>query len=118
MEVTELCGSCRSREDVCDFLFEFVSERCSSTVTSASPSISTELSLHLTLNTWNRYAHKYVIKIIPVIDVQPLKAVCMCHRVLLALPAVLLIKVKTEGGRRTLDCKKLIKHVNHHQVSC
>uniref|UniRef100_A0A671Y349 Uncharacterized protein n=1 Tax=Sparus aurata TaxID=8175 RepID=A0A671Y349_SPAAU len=89
MEVTELCGSCRSREDVCDFLFEFVSERCSSTVTSASPSISTELSLHLTLNTWNR--------------------------VLLALPAVLLIKVKTEGGRRTLDCKKLIKHVNHHQ---
>lgn len=89
MEVTELCGSCRSREDVCDFLFEFVSERCSSTVTSASPSISTELSLQLTLNTWNR--------------------------VLLALPAVLLIKVKTEGGRRTLDCKKLIKHVNHHQ---
>ncbi|KAM8750465.1 Fanconi anemia group A protein isoform 3-T3 [Acanthopagrus schlegelii] len=89
MEVTDLCGSCRSTVDVCDFLFEFVSERCSSTVTSASPSISTELSLQLTLNTWNR--------------------------VLLALPAVLFIKVKTEGGRRTLECNKLIKHVNHHQ---
>lgn len=56
MEVTDLCGSCRSREDVCDFLFEFVSERCPAIVTSASPSISTELSLQLTLNTWNRYA--------------------------------------------------------------
>ncbi|XP_078114148.1 Fanconi anemia group A protein [Sander vitreus] len=89
MEVTNLSGSCRSTADVCDFLFTFVSERCSSTVTSASPSISTELSLQHTLNTWNR--------------------------VLLALPAVLLIKVKSDGGRATLECNTLIEHVNQHQ---
>ncbi|GLD67118.1 Fanconi anemia group A protein [Lates japonicus] len=37
------------------------------------------------------------------------------ERVLLALPAVLFVKVKTEGGRMTLDCNKLIEHVNQHQ---
>uniref|UniRef100_A0A4W6EN85 Uncharacterized protein n=1 Tax=Lates calcarifer TaxID=8187 RepID=A0A4W6EN85_LATCA len=37
------------------------------------------------------------------------------HKVLLALPAVLFVKVKTEGGRTTLDCNKLIEHVNQHQ---
>ncbi|XP_038562985.1 Fanconi anemia group A protein isoform X1 [Micropterus salmoides] len=89
MEVTDLSGSRGSRADVCDFLFELVSEKCSSTATSASPSISIELSLEHTLNTWNR--------------------------VLLALPAVLLIKVKAEGGRMTLECNNLIEHVNQHQ---
>ncbi|XP_053175938.1 Fanconi anemia group A protein [Scomber japonicus] len=78
-----------STPDMCDFLFELVCQRCSSTVSSASPSISSELSLQYTLNTWNR--------------------------VLLALPAVLFIKVKTEGGRTTLDCNNLIQHVNQHQ---
>ncbi|XP_070763444.1 Fanconi anemia group A protein-like [Enoplosus armatus] len=89
MEVTDLSGSRGSRADVCDFLFESVSEKCSSAATSASPSISAELSLQHTLNAWNR--------------------------VLLALPAVLFIKVTTEGGRTTLDCNKLIEHVNQHQ---
>nr|XP_046249117.1 Fanconi anemia group A protein isoform X2 [Scatophagus argus] len=87
MEVTDLSG--RSRADVHDFLFDLVSERCLSTVTSASPSISTKLSLQHTVNTWNR--------------------------VLLALPAVLFIKVKTEGGRTSLECNQLIEHVNQHQ---
>ncbi|XP_070686694.1 Fanconi anemia group A protein homolog [Pempheris klunzingeri] len=90
MEVTGLSASCRGRRaDACDFLFDVVSQRCSPTATSASPSISTELGLQHTLNTWNR--------------------------VLLALPAVLFIKVKTEGGRTTLECNKLIEHVNQHQ---
>ncbi|XP_067445106.1 Fanconi anemia group A protein [Thunnus thynnus] len=78
-----------STPDMCDFLFELVSQRCSSTASSASPSISSELSLQHTLNTWNR--------------------------VLLALPAVLFIKVKTERGTTTLDCSNLIQHVNQHQ---
>ncbi|KAM9351947.1 Fanconi anemia group A protein [Symphorus nematophorus] len=89
MEATNLSGCRRSKADVCDFLFELVSERCSSTVTLASLSTSTKLSLQHTLNTWNR--------------------------ILLALPAVLFIKVKTEGGRTTLECNKLIEHINQHQ---
>ncbi|XP_030587909.1 Fanconi anemia group A protein isoform X2 [Archocentrus centrarchus] len=76
-----------SRADVCDFLFEVLFRRCSSTVTSQS--ISAEVSLQHTLHTWNR--------------------------VLLALPAVLLIKVNTEGGRTTLGCNKLLEHINQHQ---
>ncbi|XP_034541105.1 Fanconi anemia group A protein-like isoform X2 [Notolabrus celidotus] len=86
MEVSDLSSSGRRGAGMSDFLFEFVAQRCS---TSASPSISTELSLQHTLNTWNR--------------------------VLLTLPAVVVVKVKTEGGRTTLDCNKLIQHVNQHQ---
>ncbi|XP_026166974.1 Fanconi anemia group A protein isoform X2 [Mastacembelus armatus] len=86
MEVTD---SWRGKADVCDFLFELVSQRCSSTASSASQSVSSELSLQLILNTWNR--------------------------VLVALPAVLFIKVKAEGGTATLDCNKLIEHINQHQ---
>ncbi|XP_051239093.1 Fanconi anemia group A protein isoform X2 [Dicentrarchus labrax] len=92
MELTDLSGSHRSRADLCDFLFDLVSERCfssSSATSSASLSISGELSLQHTLNTWNR--------------------------VLLALPATLFIQVKTEGGRTSLECNKLIEHVNQHQ---
>ncbi|KAI3377155.1 hypothetical protein L3Q82_008384, partial [Scortum barcoo] len=89
MAVTDLSGSSRSRADVCDFLFELVSEKCSSTATSTSLSISAELSLQHTLNTWNR--------------------------VLLTLPAVLFIKITAEGGRMTLECNTLIEHVNQHQ---
>ncbi|XP_050929308.1 LOW QUALITY PROTEIN: Fanconi anemia group A protein [Lates calcarifer] len=85
MEVSDLCG----RAELCDFLFEFMSQRCSSAVSSVSPGVSSELSLQHTLSVWNR--------------------------VLLALPAVLFVKVKTEGGRTTLDCNKLIEHVNQHQ---
>lgn len=43
--------------------------------------------------------------------------VCVCVRVLLALPAVLLIKVNTDGGGTTLSCNRLIEHINQHQVS-
>ncbi|XP_034445145.1 Fanconi anemia group A protein isoform X2 [Hippoglossus hippoglossus] len=89
MEVTGLSGSRSGRADVCDFLFEFISRRCSSTVSSVSPSVSSELSLQHTLNTWNR--------------------------VLLALPPLLLVKLKVEGGRTTLDCTTLMQHVNQHQ---
>ncbi|XP_037623080.1 Fanconi anemia group A protein-like [Sebastes umbrosus] len=89
IEVTDLSGSRGSRADVCDFLFDLVSQRCSSTVATASPSISSELSLQHTLNIWNR--------------------------VLLALPAVLLIKVQSEGGRMILECNTLIEHINQHQ---
>ncbi|XP_059191150.1 Fanconi anemia group A protein isoform X2 [Centropristis striata] len=89
MEATDRSGSRGRSADVCDFLFEAVSQRCSSAVTSSSASINTELSLHHTLNTWNR--------------------------VLLALPAALFIKVKSEGQRATLECNTLIEHVNQHQ---
>lgn len=89
MAVTDLSGSSRSRADVCDFLFELVSERCSSTATSTSSSISAELSLQHILNTWNR--------------------------VLLTLPAVFFIKVTAERGTMTLDCNTLIEHVSQHQ---
>ncbi|CAJ1057023.1 Fanconi anemia group A protein-like isoform X2 [Xyrichtys novacula] len=88
MEVSDLCGSCK-RGAVCDFLFEFVGQRCSTKETSMSTSVSAELSLQHTLNTWNR--------------------------VMLALPAAVVVPVKTEGGRTTLDCEKLIEHVNQHQ---
>ncbi|KAJ4937775.1 hypothetical protein JOQ06_002406 [Pogonophryne albipinna] len=64
MEVTALSG-CHGKYDICDFLFELLSKRCSFT----EKSISTALCLQHTLNTWNR--------------------------VLLALPAVLLLKLKT-----------------------
>uniref|UniRef100_A0A3Q3IM50 Fanconi anaemia group A protein N-terminal domain-containing protein n=1 Tax=Monopterus albus TaxID=43700 RepID=A0A3Q3IM50_MONAL len=86
MEVTD---GWKGRTDACDFLFELLSQRCSSGVSSAAPSVSSELSLQHTVNTWNR--------------------------VLLALPAVLFVKVKAEGGRCTLDCTKLIEHINQHQ---
>ncbi|XP_075931811.1 Fanconi anemia group A protein isoform X2 [Anarhichas minor] len=85
MEVTNLCRG-SSRPDVSDVLLESVSQRCSS---SAPPSIRAELSLQHTMSTWNR--------------------------VLLALPAVLLVKVRSEGGRETLECDTLIEHVNQHQ---
>ncbi|KAM3609711.1 uncharacterized protein V6R79_019071 [Siganus canaliculatus] len=84
LEVTELSGS---RSDVHDFLFEFVSERCSAATTALN--ISGQLSLQHTLNTWNR--------------------------LLLALPAGLFTKVKADGGRTTLVCDQLIEHVNCHQ---
>ncbi|XP_029993188.1 Fanconi anemia group A protein [Sphaeramia orbicularis] len=89
MKVTELSGGFRGRADLCDFLFEFVSERLSSITDSGSQNISAQLSLQRTLHTWNR--------------------------VLLSLPAVLFIKVKTEGGRTTLDWTHLVEHVNQHQ---
>ncbi|XP_026221305.1 Fanconi anemia group A protein isoform X2 [Anabas testudineus] len=89
MEVTEFSGSRRDRADMCGLLFELVSQRCSSAVSSASQSVSSELSLQHTLNTWNR--------------------------VLLALPPVLFVKVNAEGGRTTLDCNELMEHINLHQ---
>ncbi|KAK2841725.1 hypothetical protein Q5P01_011925 [Channa striata] len=89
MEVTQLSGSRRGGVDLCDFLFELVSQRCPATVSSASPCVSSELSLQHTLSVWNR--------------------------ALLALPAVLFVKVKAEGGRMTLDCSTLMEHVNQHQ---
>ncbi|KAI9522012.1 hypothetical protein NQZ68_040474 [Dissostichus eleginoides] len=84
MEVTALSG-CHGKYDICDFLFELLSKRCSFT----EKSISTALRLQHTLNTWNR--------------------------VLLALPAVLLLKLKSEGGRAAVDCHTLIEHINLHQ---
>ncbi|XP_074533499.1 Fanconi anemia group A protein [Halichoeres trimaculatus] len=89
MEVTDLSSSGTSKVDVSDFLFEFVGQRCSTQRASASAGISNELSLQHTLNTWNR--------------------------VLLTLPAAVVVKVKTEGGKTTVDCNKLIEHVNQHQ---
>ncbi|XP_061577263.1 Fanconi anemia group A protein [Cololabis saira] len=89
MAVTNVSGSCGRGADLWDFLFEAVSQRCSSTVTSTSLSISAELNLQRTLHAWNR--------------------------VLLVLPAVLFIKIKAEGGRTTLECNKLLEHVTQHQ---
>ncbi|XP_072241463.1 Fanconi anemia group A protein [Leuresthes tenuis] len=87
MELTKLSGGGGNGADLCDFLFEAASQRCSST--SSSQSISSQLSLQRTMHTWNR--------------------------VLLSLPAALLIRLKAEGGRTTLDCSSLMEHVNQHQ---
>ncbi|XP_077423750.1 Fanconi anemia group A protein isoform X2 [Vanacampus margaritifer] len=87
IELTNLLGSHLSRIDMCDFLFELVSQRFSGSMSSASAHLNCE---HM-LNTWNR--------------------------IMLALPSVSFIKVKVEGDRMHLDCKKLIQHVNNHQRS-
>ncbi|XP_029952872.1 Fanconi anemia group A protein isoform X1 [Salarias fasciatus] len=84
--VCEMQSSSLCRFDLCDLLFEEISQRCSS---AAAPSVGSELSLQRTLQTWNR--------------------------VLLCLPALILVKVKTDGGRRKLDCDRLVQHVNQHQ---
>lgn len=55
MEVTNRSGTCGHRSDLCDFLFEAVSQRCSPAVTSTSLSISIELTLQQTLHAWSRY---------------------------------------------------------------
>lgn len=141
MDMMERSGSHGSRAGVGDFLFEVLFQRCSSTVTSQS--ISTDVSLQRLLHTWNRYAVKYekggIAGAWPkggcirpmgycwhtrsVIRVGSLRllihwiTVCVCVRVLLALPAVLLIKVNTDGGGTTLSCNRLIEHINQHQVS-
>lgn len=141
MDMMERSGSHGSRAGVGDFLFEVLFQRCSSTVTSQS--ISTDVSLQRLLHTWNRYAVKYekggiagawpkggCIRLMgycwhtrSVIRVGSLRllihwiTVCVCVRVLLALPAVLLIKVNTDGGGTTLSCNRLIEHINQHQVS-
>ncbi|KAK5868019.1 hypothetical protein PBY51_012466 [Eleginops maclovinus] len=85
MEVTALSGCHGSRFDICNFLFDLLSQRCSFT----EQSISTALRLQHTLNAWNR--------------------------VLLALPAVLFLKVKSDRGRETVDCCLLMEHLNLHQ---
>ncbi|CAB1323429.1 unnamed protein product [Coregonus sp. 'balchen'] len=40
---------------------------------------------------------------------------CPDFRVILALPAVMLVTVKTGGGKRTLDCETLMEHINQYQ---
>ncbi|RVE72327.1 hypothetical protein OJAV_G00060740 [Oryzias javanicus] len=84
---TEVGGG--RRLHLSDFLFQLLSQRCPPTGASASVSISAELGLQQTLHTWNR--------------------------VLLSLPAVLFIRVKTEGERTALEMKQLIEHINQHQ---
>nr|XP_033942702.1 Fanconi anemia group A protein-like isoform X2 [Pseudochaenichthys georgianus] len=86
MEVTALSG-CHGKSDMCDFLFELLSKRCSFT----EKSISTALCLQHTLNTWNR--------------------------VLLALPAGLLLTLPAGGRRAAVGCQQLMEHINLHQRS-
>eukprot|EP00063_Salmo_salar_P004948 XP_013979783.1 PREDICTED: Fanconi anemia group A protein isoform X5 [Salmo salar] len=83
----ELTSRSQRTQDKGHFLLDLISHRCS--VTSDLQSISSELSLQQTLHTWNR--------------------------VILALPAVMLVTVKTGGGKRTLDCETLMEHINQYQ---
>ncbi|KAM9569180.1 Fanconi anemia group A protein isoform 3-T3 [Salvelinus alpinus] len=83
----ELTSRSQRTQDKGHFLLDLISHRCS--VTSDLRSISSELSIQLTLHTWNR--------------------------VILALPAVMLVTVKTGGGKRTLDCETLMEHINQYQ---
>lgn len=69
------------------FLFDVVAGRCSKTPDSQD--LGNKLSLQQTLHTWNR--------------------------VILALPALSLIPVRSEGARRTLDCEPVIQHMNQYQ---
>ncbi|XP_056271842.1 Fanconi anemia group A protein isoform X2 [Pseudoliparis swirei] len=88
-------GSClpdllaRLQEVVYDMEVTDRSSSCDFLLDLLSQRCSRETSQQLTLNAWNR--------------------------VLLALPAVLLVKVKSEGGGASLDCDALIEHVNLHQ---
>ncbi|KAG7281529.1 hypothetical protein CRUP_007563 [Coryphaenoides rupestris] len=79
----------RGREEVCHFLFELLSVRCSSSGTSDSECISRELRLQQTLHAWNR--------------------------VLLALPAELFVVVRNADERWTVDFTSSIEHVNGYQ---
>ncbi|XP_029524061.1 Fanconi anemia group A protein isoform X2 [Oncorhynchus nerka] len=83
----ELTSRSQRTQDKGHFLLDLISHRCS--VTSDLQSISSELSIQQTLHTWNR--------------------------VILALPAVMLVTVKTGGGKRTLDCETLMEHINQYQ---
>ncbi|XP_062317201.1 Fanconi anemia group A protein isoform X3 [Osmerus eperlanus] len=69
------------------FLLDVLSQKCP--LTPAPQPISSQLSLQQTVHVWNR--------------------------VLLSLPAVMLVTVRTEAGRTTLDCQALIDHVNLYQ---
>ncbi|XP_034031554.1 Fanconi anemia group A protein [Thalassophryne amazonica] len=78
-------SSPNARRDVCEVLFKLLSQRC--LVTSAA--VSADLSVQRTLHVWNR--------------------------VLLALPAVSLVKVTSERVTTTLDCHGMMEHVNQQQ---
>ncbi|XP_026886040.2 Fanconi anemia group A protein isoform X1 [Electrophorus electricus] len=69
------------------FLWDLMAQRCS--VTSDPENISIELELQRTLHTFNS--------------------------VILALPAVVLVRVCAAGGRNPLDLKALMEHINNHQ---
>ncbi|XP_066504617.1 LOW QUALITY PROTEIN: Fanconi anemia group A protein [Hoplias malabaricus] len=69
------------------FLWELINQRCQKV--SDSERMSSELELQRILHT--------------------------CNRVLLAVPAVVLVKVRCVGGRRVLDCSALMDHINNHQ---
>ncbi|KAL7862801.1 hypothetical protein SRHO_G00117850 [Serrasalmus rhombeus] len=69
------------------FLWDLIDQRCSAT--SGPEHMGSELELQRILHT--------------------------CNRVLLALPAAVLVRVSRVGGRRVLDCRSLIEHINNHQ---
>ncbi|XP_028843309.1 Fanconi anemia group A protein isoform X2 [Denticeps clupeoides] len=69
------------------FLFDLVVERC--TVTSDPEDMSSELRLQETLHDWNR--------------------------VMLSLSPGLLVTVRSEGGRKVVDCRSLFKHISQYQ---
>lgn len=76
----------QSGSDGCrEELWDFVSQRCSS----APVSIASKLDLQQTLHGWNR--------------------------VLPALPAAMFFNIKTEGGRTSVDCRRLVEHINQQQ---
>ncbi|XP_077938311.1 Fanconi anemia group A protein homolog isoform X3 [Gasterosteus aculeatus] len=85
MQVTDLRHG-TGRPGVCDLLLESASRRCAS---SAPAGVSAELGLQRALDAWNR--------------------------VVLALPAALLVKVKPDGGGATLEVDALVEHVNRLQ---
>lgn len=69
------------------FLLDVLSQRCP--LTPAPRPVGSQLSLQHTLHAWNR--------------------------ILLCLPAVMWVTVRTEAGRRTLNCQALVDHVNLYQ---
>ncbi|XP_046889753.1 Fanconi anemia group A protein-like isoform X3 [Hypomesus transpacificus] len=84
----ELTGQSQgARVQAGHFLLDVLSQKCP--LTPAPQPISSQLSLQQTVHAWNR--------------------------VLLSLPAVMLVTVRTEAGRTTLDCQALIDHVNLYQ---
>ncbi|XP_036423875.1 Fanconi anemia group A protein homolog [Colossoma macropomum] len=80
----------RTEREEGHFLWELINQRCSAASDPSDPEcVGSELELQRILHT--------------------------CNRVVLAVPAAVLVRVSRVGGRRVLDCRSLMEHINNHQ---
>lgn len=96
--MTERSSSGAKRTNVHDFLFELVSERCSS----LSSSSQSKLSLHCTLTSWNRYTQTHEADRVCSLQLQALKA---AHVPQSAAGAACTLIYRSEDRRRKDDAR-------------